>query len=78
LVPILNGSFAAVVGVRRRALALLTAIRGLLIELSASEAVERPNEQKDCCQGDGDVHETAHLLKNTRTWVLVGFFRSLD
>jgi len=48
VVAVLNGSFAAVVGIRRRALALLTAIRSLLIELSTSEAVEGPNEQKDC------------------------------
>lgn len=37
-----------------------------LIELSTSEAVERPNEQKDCREGDGDVHATAHLFHNTR------------
>jgi len=48
VVPTLNGSFAAVIGIRRRALALFTAIRSLLIELSTSEAVEGPNEQKDC------------------------------
>jgi hypothetical protein len=47
VVPTLNGCFAAVVGIRRRAIALFTAISSLLIELSTSEAVEGPNEQKD-------------------------------
>jgi hypothetical protein len=60
VVPTLNGGFAAVVGIRRRALTLFTAIRSLLIELSASEAVERPNEQKDCKEGDGNVNASTH------------------
>jgi hypothetical protein len=65
LVAALNGCLAALVRIRRRALALLTAIRRLLIELSASEAVEGAYEQKDCQEGDGDVHATAHLFNNT-------------
>lgn len=38
-----HGSLAAVVGIRPGALALLAAIRRLLIEFSTSEAVERTN-----------------------------------
>ena len=67
LVAALNGSFAAVVWVRRRALALLAAIRSLLIKPSVGEAVEGPNEQKYCYEGDGDVHVTAHLFHNSRS-----------
>jgi hypothetical protein len=44
----LDGSFTAVVGVGRRAFPLVAAILGLLIELSTGEAIERPNQQKDC------------------------------
>jgi hypothetical protein len=78
LVAALNGSFAAVVGVRRRALALLTASRSLLIKPSAGEAVEGPNEQKYCYEGDGDVHVTAHLFHNSRSegWGLLIGIRS--
>jgi hypothetical protein len=69
LVAVRNGSLAAVVGIRRRALAFLAAIRSFLIKPSAGEAVERPNQQKDCYEGDGDVHATAHsLIKDTRSW----------
>jgi hypothetical protein len=55
---------AAVIGIRRRALALLAAICRLLVELPPREAVERAHEQKDCQNGDGDVQATAHLLHN--------------
>jgi hypothetical protein len=48
LVAAWNGSLAAVIGIRRRALALLAAIRRLLIELSTGEAVEGTYKQKDC------------------------------
>ena len=48
MIAALDGSFAAVVGVGRRAFSLVATIRGLLIELSTGEAVERPNQQKDC------------------------------
>ena len=75
LVAALNGCLAAGVGIRRRALALLTAIRRLLIELSASEAVEWTYEQKNCQNGDGDVHRTAHLFHITipeATWDCTG------
>jgi len=43
----LDGSFTTVVGVGRRAFALVAAIRSFLIELSTGEAVERPNQQKN-------------------------------
>ncbi len=62
LVAALNGGLTAVVGIRRRALALLAAIRSFLIELSTGEAVEGPDQQQDCESGDGDVQATAHLF----------------
>ena len=65
LVAALNGRLAAVVGIRRRALALLAAIRRFLIELSTSKAVERTYKQKDCKDGNGNMHATAHLFQDT-------------
>jgi hypothetical protein len=65
LVAAWHGRLATVIGIRRRALALLTAIRRFLIELSTGKAVERTYKQKDCQEGDGDVHATAHLFNNT-------------
>jgi hypothetical protein len=47
MIAALHCSFTAVVGIRRRAFALVAAIRSLLIELSTGETVERPNQQKD-------------------------------
>jgi hypothetical protein len=69
-VAALNGSLAAVVGIGRRALALLAAIRRFLIELSSGEAVEGTYKQEDCQNGDGDVQATAHLLHNTMSFGL--------
>ena len=60
LVATWNGSFAALVGVRRRALALLAAIRSLLIEPSTSEAIERLNQQQDCQEGNGNMNASTH------------------
>jgi hypothetical protein len=48
MVAALDGSFAAVVGIRRRTIALVAAIRSLLIELPTGKAVEGANQQKDC------------------------------
>jgi hypothetical protein len=48
MVAALDRSFAAVVGIRRRAAPLIAAIRSLLIELSASETIEGVDQQKDC------------------------------
>ena len=62
LVAALNGRLATVVGIRRRALALLAAIRRFLIELPAGEAIERTYKQQECQNGNGDVHGTAHLF----------------
>jgi hypothetical protein len=60
-----HGRLAAVVGIRRRALALFAAIRRFLIELSTSKAVERTYKQKDCKDGNGNMHATAHLFQDT-------------
>jgi hypothetical protein len=60
LVAALNGRLATVVGIRRRALALLAAIRRFLIELPAGEAIERTYKQQECQNRNGDVHGTAH------------------
>jgi hypothetical protein len=60
LVTALDDSFAAAVGIRRRALALLATIRSLLIKPSAGEAVEGANKQKDCYEGDGDMTNPMH------------------
>jgi hypothetical protein len=55
-----ESSLAAIVGIRCRALALFAAVRSLLIELAAREAVERPHEQKHCKKDDGNVNATTH------------------
>jgi hypothetical protein len=60
LVAARDNVLTAFVGIRRRAIALLAAICGLLIELSAGKAVEGPNKQKDCQEGDGNMNASTH------------------
>ena len=62
LIAVWHGVLAAIVGFGcGSAFALETAIRSLLIKPSAGEAVEGPNEQKNCYEGDGDLTTTKHF-----------------
>jgi hypothetical protein len=62
LVAALDSSLATVVGVRRAALALFTAIHSLLVTFGAGEAVERPHEQHYGSNGQNDSDALAHSL----------------
>jgi len=62
MIAALDGSFTAVVGIRRRAFPLVAAIRSLLIELPTGEAVERSHQQKNCQEDNGNVNASTHRL----------------
>jgi len=56
-----NGSFTALVGIRRIALALLAALSSLLIGWSAREAVGRQCEQQHGQETDYDLDTPTHF-----------------
>jgi hypothetical protein len=62
LTTVLNGCFAAVVGIRRLTIALLAAILSLPVRLRDSQTVERPHEQEYSHEGDDDLQTAAHQL----------------
>ena len=62
LIAVRHGVLTAIVGFGcRGALAFKTAIRGLLARCS-SEAIERPDKQKNCYQADRHVNTASHSI----------------
>ena len=60
LIAVRNRTSTAIVGIRRRALALFAAVGCLLIELAAGKTVEGPRQQKNCQESDANMHTSTH------------------